>query len=383
MTSNDKRVRWARTGSCASFECSARSSSIGALPPAIDSHVELWDLYGIKGRAWGSHQMISNVLLVWKGQATKASNLGARKDASPESGASRIWHPSTPPQPEGSEEALFTGPCKNWSSDNHAPTPMHDKSRHHLMPLNLLTTWYAIYDVLCSSRVQLQDDTKINMIRRMKKNLRQRHGGAKNTAEKPLYELPMPGTAPFFSTSSAPSRSWSRHRTKSSGTNWSQRARKIRRPGSACTVFFSYVASKILSQGAHPKSPVQNPKSKIQNPQNPKSKIQNPQNPKSPNSKIQTLHIKICYIMFQKSKIPKIPKIQNPKSPKSKIQNPQNPQNPKSKIPKIPKAKIPTIQNPKSPKSQKSKIQNPQNPKSKIPKSKIQAFLAGFWKFWI
>ena len=32
---------------------------------------------------------------------------------------------------------------------------------------------------------------------------------------------------------------------------------KIRRPGSACTVFFSYVASKILSQGAHPKSPVQ------------------------------------------------------------------------------------------------------------------------------
>ena len=84
--------------------------------------------------------MISNVLPVWKGQATKASNLGARKDASPESGASRIWHPSTPPQPEGSEEALFTGPCKNWSSDNHAPTPMHDKSRHHLMPLNLLTT---------------------------------------------------------------------------------------------------------------------------------------------------------------------------------------------------------------------------------------------------
>ena len=57
--------------------------------------------------------MISNVLPVWKGQATKASNLGARKDASPESGASRIWHPATPPQPEGSEEALFTGPCKN------------------------------------------------------------------------------------------------------------------------------------------------------------------------------------------------------------------------------------------------------------------------------
>ena len=127
--------------------------------------------------------------------------------------------------------------------------------------------------------------------------------------------------------------------------------------------FFSYVGSKILSQGAHPKSPVQNPKSKIpkiQNPKSPKSKVQNP---KSPNSKIQTLHIKICYIMFQKSKIqnpqnPKSPKskIQSPKSPQSKIQNPQNPQNPKSKIPKI------------------------QNPKS--PKSKIQAFLAGFWRFW-
>ena len=148
----------------------------------------------------------------------------------------------------------------------------------------------------------------------------------------------------------------------------------IRRPGSASTVFFSYVASKILSQGAHPKSPVQNPKSKI-------PKIQNPQNPKSPNSKIQTLHIKICYIMFQKSKIQNP---QNPENPKSKIQNPQNPKSPKSKIPKIPK-----IQNPKSPKSKilrqnpkfgalgasrkellhndpKSKIQNPQNPAKKV-----------------
>ena len=54
----------------------------------------------------------------------------------------------------------------------------------------------------------------------------------------------------------------------------------------------SYVESKICHK-------IQNPKSKIQNPQTPKSKIQNPQNPKS-----------------------KIPKIQNPKSPKS----------PKSKI---------------------------------------------------
>ena len=136
-------------------------------------------------------------------------------------------------------------------------------------------------------------------------------------------------------------------------TSWNQ----IRRPGSACTVFFSYVASKILSQGAHPKSPVQNPKSKI-------PKIQNP---KSPNSKIQTLHIKICYIMFQKSKIPKIPKIQNPKSPKSKIPKIpkiQNPQNPKSQNPKSPQSKIPKI----------PKIQNPQNPKSKIPKIQNPSF---------
>ena len=194
---------------------------------------------------------------------------------------------------------------------------------------------------------------------------------------------------------------------------------KIRRPGSACTVFFSYVASKILSQGAHPKSPVQNPKSKI-------PKIQNPQNPKSPNSKIQTLHIKICYIMFQKSKIqnpqnPKSPKSQKPKSPQSKIQNPQNP---KSKIPKIqnpagfwgfwildlgfrpqnPKSKLPKIQNPQNPKSS-AEIQNlgrwgphvkncflmMQNPKSKIPKIRpkklgfwiLGILYFGFWGFWI
>ena len=117
---------------------------------------------------------------------------------------------------------------------------------------------------------------------------------------------------------------------------------EIRRPGSACTVFFSYVASKILSQLANPKSPVrQTPKiSKIQNPRSPKSKIQNHQNPKSPNSKIQTLHIKICYIMFQKSK--------NPTSPKSRKSRIQNPQNPKSCIPNFqnPKFKIPAkIQN--------------------------------------
>ena len=85
----------------------------------------------------------------------------------------------------------------------------------------------------------------------------------------------------------------------------------IRRPGSACTVFFSYVASKILSQFPNPKSPV---------PQTPKiSKIQNPQNPKS--------------------KIPKIPKIQNPnfahKDLLHNVPKIQNPQNPKSNIPKI------------------------------------------------
>ena len=172
-----------------------------------------------------------------------------------------------------------------------------------------------------------------------------------------------------------------------------RRNKQIRRPGSACTVFFSYVASKILSQGAHPKSPVQNPKSKI-------PKIQNPQNPKSPKSKIpkfQTLHIKICYIMFQKSKIQNPQNPENPKSKIPKIQNPKSPksQKPKSKIPKIqnpnffcrilgildlgfwilgildfgfgipaPKSKIQTPQNPKSKKSPKSKIQNPQNPKS-------------------
>ena len=71
--------------------------------------------------------------------------------------------------------------------------------------------------------------------------------------------------------------------------------------------------------------PIQNPQSKIQNPQNPKSKIpkiqnpqipkskiQNPQNPKS-SAEIQNLgrwgpHVKNCFLMMQnpKSKIPKI-----------------------------------------------------------------------------
>ena len=148
--------------------------------------------------------------------------------------------------------------------------------------------------------------------------------------------------------------------------------------------FVTRCPSKIPSPKSKIQDP-QNPKSKIQNPQNPKSKIPKIQNPKSPNSKIQTLHIKICYIMFQKSK----------------IQNPQNPENPKSKIPKIqnPKSKLPKIQNPKSPKSKiqnpkspKSKIQNPQNPKSKIPKiQKSKLFWPdfgdfgdfGFWGFGI
>ena len=134
---------------------------------------------------------------------------------------------------------------------------------------------------------------------------------------------------------------------------------QIRRPGSACTVFFSYVASKILSQGAHPKSPVQNPKSKIpkiQNPQNPKSKI--PKIPKSQNPNF-----------AHKDLLHNVPKIQNPKSPKSrksKIPKIQNPQNPKSQNPKSPQSKIqnPQNQNPQNPKSKIPKIQNPQNPKS-------------------
>ena len=148
--------------------------------------------------------------------------------------------------------------------------------------------------------------------------------------------------------------------------------------------FVTRCPSKIPSPKSKIQDP-QNPKSKIQNPQNPKSKIQNPQNPKSKIPKFQNPNF------AHKDLVHNVPKIQNPKSPKSRKSKIQNPQNPKSKIPKIPKiqnpkspksqkpkSKIPTIQNPKSPKSRKSKIQNPQNPKSKI-----QAFLAGFWGFWI
>ena len=124
----------------------------------------------------------------------------------------------------------------------------------------------------------------------------------------------------------------------------------------------SYVASKILSQGAHPKSPIQNPKSKI-------PKIQNPKSPKSKIPKFQNPNFAHKDLLHNVPKT-KIPKIQNPQNPK--IQNPQNPKSPKSKIqnPQILKSKL---QNPNS------KIQNPQNPKS--PKSKIQASLAGFWRF--
>ena len=141
----------------------------------------------------------------------------------------------------------------------------------------------------------------------------------------------------------------------------------IRRPGSACTVFFFLCSIQNLSQ---------NPKSKIpkhQNPKSPKSKIPKIQNP--PNLGRWGPHIKICYITVQnpKSKIPqiqnpksKIPKIQNPPNPKSKIQNPPNP-----------KSKIPKIQNPRNlgphkdllHKGPKSKIQNPQNRQKKF----------GFW----
>ena len=179
--------------------------------------------------------------------------------------------------------------------------------------------------------------------------------------------------------------------------------------------FFSYVGSKILSQGAHPKSPVQNPKSKIpkiQNPKSPKSKIQNPQNPKSKIPKFQNPSffgriLEILGILdfgfwgfwildlgFRpQNPKSKLPKIQNPKSKIPKIQNPQNPKSPKS-----PKSKI---QNPKS----SAKIQNLgrwgphvkncyitiQNPKSKIPKIRPKKFGFwilgildfGFWGFWI
>ena len=169
---------------------------------------------------------------------------------------------------------------------------------------------------------------------------------------------------------------------------------KIRRPGSACTVFFSYVASKICHKIQNPPNP-KSPNSKIQNPQSPKSKIQNPQNPKSKIPKIPKIqnppnlgrwgpHIKICYITVQNPKS-KIPKIQNPQNPKSKIPKIQNPKSeiPKSKIPNPPnpKSKIPKIQNPRKlgPHKEllhngpKSKIQNPQNRPKKF----------GFWGFWI
>ena len=183
---------------------------------------------------------------------------------------------------------------------------------------------------------------------------------------------------------------------------------KIRRPGSACTVFFFLCRIQNLSQNPKSKIPkLQNPKSKIPKIQNPKSKIpkiQNPKSPKSPKSKIfrqnpkfgalgashkDLLHndpkSKIQNPQNPKSKIPKIqnpkskiPKIQNPKSPRSKIQNPKSPH---------PESKIPEIHNPKSP---KSKIQNPRNlgphkdvlhngPKSKIQNPQNRPKKFGFW----
>ena len=189
--------------------------------------------------------------------------------------------------------------------------------------------------------------------------------------------------------------------------------KEIRRPGSACTVFFFLCRIQNLSQ---------NQKSKIQNPQTPKSKIPKIQNPKSPKSKIFRQNPKFGALgashkdLLHNDLKSKIPKIQNPKSPKSKIpkiQNPkseipnsriQNSPNPKSKIPKTqnsrnlgphkdvlhdgPKSKIQNPQNrpkkfgfwildwgiwdfgfrPQNPKSKIPKIQNPQNQKSKIPK---------------
>ena len=122
----------------------------------------------------------------------------------------------------------------------------------------------------------------------------------------------------------------------------------IRRPGSACTVFFFLCRIQNLSQNPKSKIP------KLQNPKSPKSKIpkiQNPQKPKSP--KFGALGAAQKDLLHNGPKS-KIPKIQNPQNPKSKIPKIQNPQDPKSKI------RNPQIQNPKSP---KSKIQNPQNPK--------------------
>ena len=166
----------------------------------------------------------------------------------------------------------------------------------------------------------------------------------------------------------------------------------IRRPGSACTVFFFFLC-RIQNLSQNPKSKIP----KLQNPQNPKSpkfgalgashedllhngpksKIQNPQN-RQKNLDFGFWIGGFWILDFG-------PKIQNPKSPRSKIQNPQNP-----------KSEIPKIQNPKSPKSPKSsaKIQNLgrwgphkkicyitiQNPKSQIPKIQNLGMLDfGFW----
>ena len=93
--------------------------------------------------------------------------------------------------------------------------------------------------------------------------------------------------------------------------------KEIRRPGSACTVFFFLCRIQNLSQNQKSKIPkLQNPKSKIPKIQNP----QNRQNPKSPKfGALGASHKDLLH-----------------NGPKSNIQNPQNP---KSKIPKIPKSK--------------------------------------------
>ena len=120
----------------------------------------------------------------------------------------------------------------------------------------------------------------------------------------------------------------------------------IRRPGSACTVFFSYVESKFCPKIQNPKSEIQNPKSESQNPKFAhKDLLHN-----APKSKIQ--------------------------HPKSNIQN-QKIQNPNSKLAR---------ENPKFGAlgaSHKDLLHN--DPKSKIPKIRPKSLDFGYWigEFWV
>jgi len=97
------------------------------------------------------------------------------------------------------------------------------------------------------------------------------------------------------------------HPAAHSYSNKGKEQLKIRRPRSACTVFLSYVESKIWFKIQNPKSEIQNPKSNIR-----KSKIQNPK-------------------FAHKDLLHNVPNF----NPKSKIRNPKSKiRNPKSKIPR-------------------------------------------------